>query len=57
MDRTEVSIFANLGSEAVIFDVHRDHRLLLSSETGTELREGKLTVPPDGFVMVSSELD
>jgi maltooligosyltrehalose trehalohydrolase len=55
MDRNEVSIFVNLGSEAASFEVFEDYHVLLASQPGTELREGQLIVPPDGFAIASSE--
>jgi maltooligosyltrehalose trehalohydrolase len=55
MDRNEVSIFANLGTDAAIFDLQEDHRLIAASLPETTLREGKLTLPPDGFAVASSD--
>ncbi len=56
VDRNLVSIFANLGDEACEFKVGKEYELRLASvaET-TRLADGCVTVPPDGFVIVSAE--
>lgn len=57
MERGLVSIFANLGSEAMEFSTDQDHRLILASDPATRLEESILTVPPDGFAILSFEQD
>ncbi len=57
MDRGQVTIFANLGKEAVSFDTTADHKLILASNTQTLIAETKVTVPALGLVIVSAELD
>ena len=52
-----MSMFANLGSEAVEFSTDEDHRLILASDPATHLKESILTVSPDGFAILSCEQD
>ena len=56
MDRTRVTIVANLGPEPCRLTVGDDYEILLASiSRHTTLIDGHLTVPPDGFVIVSAE--
>ena len=57
MDRNLVSSILNLGKEPVTLKVGPEHRLVLASapdETHCENRE--VTVPPEGFAMISAEM-
>ena len=56
VDRNLVSIFANLGDESCEFNVGKEYELRLASVPDTtRLANGCVTVPPDGFVIVSAE--
>jgi maltooligosyltrehalose trehalohydrolase len=56
MDRNLVSVFANLGPGPAQFKVGDDYELLLASVPEfTHLEDGLVTVPPDGFAIVSAE--
>jgi hypothetical protein len=55
MDRGDVTILANLGTEPVTTQVPKQHRLLLASQGATTLQDGKLVVPVDGLAISSSE--
>jgi maltooligosyltrehalose trehalohydrolase len=55
MDRRQMSMFANLGSGAAEFPTDDDHRLVLASDPATRLEGAVLSVPPDGFAILSSE--
>ncbi len=58
MNRGQLCIFTNLGTEAQHFPVEAEHRLELSSRPDeTSLVDRVVTVPPDGFVIVSAEED
>jgi maltooligosyltrehalose trehalohydrolase len=56
MDRNLVSVFANLGSGPCLFKVGKEYELLLASiGEYTHVEDGHLTLPPDGFAIVSAE--
>jgi maltooligosyltrehalose trehalohydrolase len=56
MDRNLVSVFANLGSGPCLFKVGAEYELLLASVGEyTHVEDGHLTLPPDGFAIVSAE--
>jgi maltooligosyltrehalose trehalohydrolase len=56
MDRNLVTIVANLGQGPSQFKVGSEYEMLLASSAEfTPLEDGMLTVPPDGFVIVSAE--
>jgi maltooligosyltrehalose trehalohydrolase len=56
MDRNLVSVFANLGSEPCLFQVGDEYELILASVgESTRVEDGHLTLPPDGFAIVSAE--
>ncbi len=56
MDRNLVTIVANLGPGECQFKVGREYAILLANVApDTTLIDGQLTVPPDGFVIVSAE--
>lgn len=58
MDRKLVSVFANLGTEPHAFKVGPEYVMLLANQTdSTTLVEGYVTVPADGFVVVSAETE
>jgi len=56
MDRNLVTVIANLGPGPCQFKVGAEYQLLLASVAeATRLEGGMVTVPPDGFVIVSAE--
>ncbi len=56
MDRNLVTIVANLGHGPSQFKVGAEYEMLMASSAEfTRLEDGLLTVPPDGFVIVSAE--
>jgi maltooligosyltrehalose trehalohydrolase len=56
MDRNLVSVFANLGQGPAQFKIGDGYELLLASVPEfTRLEDGLVTVPPDGFAVVSAE--
>jgi maltooligosyltrehalose trehalohydrolase len=56
MDRNLVTVIANLGSTACRFKVGPEHQLVLASVAdGTRFEEDEVTVPADGFVVLSAE--
>jgi hypothetical protein len=56
MDRNLVSVFANLGTEPREFRVGPEYELLLTSiAESIRVEDGLVTVPPDGFAIVSAE--
>jgi maltooligosyltrehalose trehalohydrolase len=56
MDRNLVSVFANLGRGPCLFKVGTEYELLLASiGEHTYVEDGHLTLPPDGFAIVSAE--
>ena len=58
MDRGQVTIVANLGTDVCVAKVHSEARLLLaSSPQGTTLSDALLTVPADGLAIVSCEAE
>ena len=58
MDRNLVSSIINLGSAPVSLRVQPGYRLVLASlEDGTRCENGEVTVPPEGFAMISAETE
>jgi maltooligosyltrehalose trehalohydrolase len=57
MDRGAVQVALNLGDEPAVFEVAEGFRLAMASREGAGLDAGKLTVPPDGLAIVTSEPD
>jgi maltooligosyltrehalose trehalohydrolase len=56
LDRNLVSVFANLGSGPCLFKVGQEYELILASiGEHTHVEDGHLTLPPDGFAIVSAE--
>lgn len=56
LDRNLVTIVANLGAGPCQFRMGSEYELLLASVgEQTTLLDGMLTVPPDGFIIVSAE--
>jgi len=56
MDRNQVSVFANLGEALAEFEACEDHRIVLSSDPAASFSEGRLIVPPNALVILSSEV-
>jgi len=55
MDRGAVRIVMNLGGEAASFDVPEGFRMALASRDGLNAVEGKVSLPPDTFAVLSGE--
>ena len=56
LDRRLVSVMANLGPGPCQFKVGSDYEILLASVAEhTHLEDGHVTLPPDGFVILSAE--
>jgi len=56
MDRNLVSVFANLGSGPSQFKIGAEYDMLLASVPDyTHIEDGHLTLPPDGFAILSAE--
>ena len=56
IDRGLVSVLLNLGKDPVEYQVSGDHRLLLALEPElTPFLDGKVTLPPNGFAILSAE--
>jgi maltooligosyltrehalose trehalohydrolase len=56
MDRNLVSVFANLGTGPCLFKVGNEYELILASlGEHTHVEDGHLSLPPDGFAIVSAE--
>ena len=55
MDRGLVRVICNLGDEPVAFDVPEGYEPLACSIDGIEVVDGQLTMPPDGFAVLSGE--
>jgi maltooligosyltrehalose trehalohydrolase len=56
MDRNLISVFANLGRGPCLFKVCAEYELLLASiGEFTHVEDGHLTLPPDGFAIMSAE--
>jgi maltooligosyltrehalose trehalohydrolase len=58
MDRNLVTVIANLGPTPCKFKVGPEHQLVLASVAdGTRFEEDEVTVPADGFVVLSAETE
>jgi maltooligosyltrehalose trehalohydrolase len=57
MDRGLVTVLCNLGADTPEFDVPEGARVVLTSVDGLSPRDGTVSVPPDGFVILSAEED
>ena len=57
MKRGEVFVLANLGEEAVSFDVPAGAGVALISRAGVDAVAGKILLPPDTLAVLSSEPD
>ena len=55
LHRGLVSVLCNLGSEPAEFPLKDDYKLVLTTVDGLAPAEGKITLPPDGFAIVSAE--
>ena len=56
MDRNLVTVIANLGPKPASFKVGGEHEILAASiGKETTLADGHVSVPPDGFVILSAE--
>jgi maltooligosyltrehalose trehalohydrolase len=56
MDRNLVSVFANLGQRPAQFKIGKEYELLLASVPEfTQVNDGHVTIPPDGFAILSAE--
>jgi maltooligosyltrehalose trehalohydrolase len=56
MDRNLVSVFANLGQGPAQFKIGKEYELLLASVPEfTQVNDGHVTIPPDGFAILSAE--
>jgi maltooligosyltrehalose trehalohydrolase len=56
VDRNHVTILVNLGANPAQFKVGEDHRLTLASDPSTTFSANCVTLPPDGFAILSAEL-
>ena len=58
VDRNLVSIFANLGSSPASFKVGDRYQVLLASDpANTSIEDSHVTIPPDGFAILSAETE
>ena len=57
MDRGLMRVICNLGADAVEFEVPEGYRLAACSIGGIEAADGMVTMPPDGFAVLSGESD
>jgi maltooligosyltrehalose trehalohydrolase len=55
MDRGQMTSICNLGDAPAEFPKTEDFHLLLCSKEGAIVQETSITVPPDGFVLLSAE--
>ncbi len=56
MDRNLVTVIANLGPAPCQFEIGPEHELLLASVSEwTRVEDGHVTVPPDGFAILTAE--
>ncbi len=55
MDRGTVTVLCNLGEANAEFDVPEDYRMILASIDGMGPVDNRITVPPDGFVILCGE--
>jgi maltooligosyltrehalose trehalohydrolase len=55
MDRSKVTVLCNLGESEAEFEVPEDYRLVITSTPGITPAVNKITLPPDGFVILSGE--
>jgi maltooligosyltrehalose trehalohydrolase len=56
MDRNLISIFANLGPGPCQFKIGEEHKIVLASMPEyTHWEDGHVTIPPDGFAILSAE--
>ena len=57
LERELVTVFANLGSEPVEFEVTSDYRLALASDPAVRLDNDHIVVPPDTLAILSAETE
>jgi maltooligosyltrehalose trehalohydrolase len=56
MDRNLVSVFANLGPGPCQFKIGPEYEIVLASVADyTHVEDGRVTIPPDGFAVLSAE--
>ena len=56
MDRKQMSVFLNLSQTPCEFPISDDHSILIASKPDqTSLNNGKVSIPQDGFAILSSE--
>ncbi len=55
MDRGQVAVMLNLGTESAEFKVADGYKEVLTNEAAGVLAEGKVRLQPDGFAIVSQE--
>lgn len=55
MQRGLVTVLCNLGDTTRLFDVPEDARLELSTVANHAVTDGKISLPPDGFCILSAE--
>ena len=55
IERGKVKIFCNLGEGSADFDVPPTFALILASQDGISVEDGKVVLPPSSLVIVSSE--
>jgi maltooligosyltrehalose trehalohydrolase len=55
MDRGLMRVICNLGEDAAVFEVPEGYELAACSVDGIGVSEGMVTMPPDGFAVLSGE--
>ena len=55
VQRGDVNIFANLGSLPAEFSADKLGQIVLASDSGTHIADGRIIVPPDALAILSSE--
>jgi maltooligosyltrehalose trehalohydrolase len=55
MDRGQVQVLANLGSQPAESDVPEDYKLLAQSDSGIAVDAGKISLPPNTLALLSGE--
>ncbi len=57
MDRRQVTVLINLGSDPATFRVSGSHRVALASDPAVSLENGSASVPPDAIAILSTEAE
>ena len=55
MDRGQVQILTNLGSQPAPFDIPNGYKLIAQSQKEVAVQDNKITLPPDSLAILSAE--